>query len=577
MHFASTRILVLLSLLLGLGACADTEEATASDEVNSTGESDGDDELGEPPLRSGAKRDAGISTGKAPSPSTPAPILGGELGDVGEPPLPNGSTTVPNVVTPPPSVPTPRTPAVVSPFIDAQQDPFSTFGADVDTASYDYLRQSLQTYSRLPSPEYVRVEDYVNFFKYDYPTPAGDAAQPFAISLMAGAHPLGRSTTLLRVGIQAKAAPSEKRQANLVFLVDVSGSMASADKLPLVQKVLNEALSVLAPTDKVSIVSYASDTRVRLTPTPVSERGTISSAISSLVAGGSTNGASGIDLAYEQAVAGFVPGGINHVILCTDGDFNLGITNSDQLVSLIKSKRASGVTLTALGFGHGNLNDAMMERVSNAGNGSYSIVFSEDQAVAYANQRLLSTIVNVAKDMKLQVEFNPTLVRAYRLVGYEDRAIADNDFRNDTVDGGEVGAEHRVTALYELVMADQPVPSGVGIPALSVGETSDVLREIPADEVVRVKVRYKAVNATDADPASEVAQALKPTDLAQPVSADFTWAAAVAAFAEILRVSPYVGVGEISKVEQLIAQDPQTNDTDRQEFKTLVQKAKPLL
>jgi Ca-activated chloride channel family protein len=573
MHLASTRTLVLLSLSLGLAACGDTTAVDSNDPSASEDNSASDgDESGEPALGTG-KRDAGSVAAKAPS--TPAPVLAGEA-DVAEPPLPTGTT--PTVVAPPTTVPNQRTPAVVSPFVDAQQDPFSTFGADVDTASYDYLRQSLQTYARLPSPEYVRVEDYVNFFKYGYPTPAGDAPQPFAISLMAGAHPLGRSTTLLRVGIQAKSAPAtEKKQANLVFLVDVSGSMASPDKLPLVQKVLQEALNVLAPTDKVSIVGYASDTRVRLAPTPVSERGAIRAAIDSLVAGGSTNGASGIDLAYQQAAAGFLQGGVNHVILCTDGDFNLGITSNEALVSLIQSKRAGGVTLTALGFGHGNLNDAMMEKVSNAGNGSYSIVYSEDQAIAYANQRLLATIVHVAKDMKLQVEFNPTLVRAYRLVGYEDRAIADVDFRNDTVDGGEVGAEHRVTALYELVLANQPVPSGTGIPALSVGEVSDVLREIASDELVRVKVRYKAVGATDADPASEVAQALKPAELSLPLSADFSWAAAVASFAEILRVSPYVVPGEISKIEQLIAQDPQTNDTDRQEFKALVQQAKLLL
>jgi Ca-activated chloride channel homolog len=565
-----------LTLLLGLTACAEPEsdefsasnQSEESDDGDSSG-SDGTTLTGENAAT--GKFDAGKASG---SQSVPSPNAAAD--DNAEPPLGGLSHGDAGSSIPPPDVDE-RRPALVNPFVDATKDPFSTFGADVDTASYDYLRQSLQTYSRLPDPEYVRVEDYVNFFKYTYPTPANDATEPFAISLMAGAHPLGRNTTLLRVGIQAKSAPSEKKAANIVFLVDVSGSMASADKLPLVQKVLTEALSTLAPTDKVSIVSYASDTRVRLTPTLVSDRATITSAISGLVAGGSTNGASGIELAYQQAAAGLIPGGINHVILCTDGDVNLGVTSNEALVELIKSKRATGVTLTALGFGHGNLNDAMMEKVSNAGNGSYSIVFSEDQAIAYANQRLLATIVHVAKDVKLQVEFNPALVAAYRLVGYEDRSIADVDFRNDTIDGGEVGAEHRVTALYELVLAGQPVPSGTSIPALSSGEPSDVLREATADELVRVKVRYKAVTATDADPASEVARSLKPAELGQPLSTDFTWAAAVASFAEILRLSPYVGADELTKVEQLITAQGPTTDPDREEFKTLLQQAKSLL
>jgi Ca-activated chloride channel homolog len=564
----------LLVWLVGVCACGNAKDLSGSSDIASE-ESHSDpatSTAGEAPLDpnrsypSTASKDAGA---KAPSGSLEA--------DEAEPPIVSGAPTPASVVSPTrPSGA--RVPALVNPFVDTSKDAFSTFGADVDTASYDYLRQSIQVYRQLPQPEYVRVEDYVNYFKYAYPTPAGDAATPFSIALAAGAHPTGRNTTLLRVGIQAKAAPvSDKKPVNLIFLVDVSGSMASPDKLPLVQRVLTEALSVLAPTDKVSIVSYASDTRVRLAPTPVSSRDVITTEINALVAGGSTNGASGIELAYQQAAAGFIPNGINHVILCTDGDFNLGVTSDEALVELIKSKRATGVTLTALGFGHGNLNDAMMERVSNAGNGSYSIVFDEDQAVAYANQRLFSTIAHVAKDMKLQVEFNPALVLAYRLVGYEDRAIADNDFRNDTVDGGEVGAEHRVTALYELLLAGQSLPLGPNVPPLSAGEVSDVPHEVAAGELVRVKVRYKAVNATDADPASEVVQALTPAELNTPATPDFNWAAAVASFAELLRLSPYVGANELEQVERLIALDGQASDPDRLEFKTLVASAKALL
>lgn len=535
---------------------ATAEERSAA---NSADEGDDSSDESEPPLDPSlaypsAKKDAGAAraafdaatapTGESASASTPLP------------PRPE------------------REP--VSPFVDTSKDPFSTFGADVDTASYDYLRQSLLAHT-LPAPSYVRVEDYINYFDYDYPVPAADAAQPFAIALAAGPHPAGRSTTLLRVGIQAKAAPAvTARAANLVFLVDVSGSMASSDKLPLVKRVLTEALDVLALTDKVSIVSYAADTRVRLAPTPVSSRAELEQAIAGLEAGGGTNGASGIELAYQQASAGFIAGGINHVVLCTDGDFNLGITSDEALVQLIRQKRDSGVTLTALGFGRGNLNDAMMEKVSNAGNGSYSIVYSEDQAVEYANERLLSTIVHVAKDMKLQVEFNPTHVKAYRLLGYEDRAVADNDFRNDRVDGGEVGAEHRVTALYELVLANGALPVVANAPPLSMGEVSELVREVDPSELVRVKVRSKPVTATDADPASEVSVALKPAEIAATADADLVWAASVATVAEVLRKSPYAAASELATIAPLV-EAQRARDADRGEFATLLTQIRALL
>jgi len=463
-------------------------------------------------------------------------------------------------------------PVVISPFVDARKDPFSTFAADVDTASYDYLRQGLQTSGTLPAPQYVRVEDYVNYFHYDYPTPAADAAQPFAIALAASAHPLGRPTTLLRVGIQAKKAPPQPaKDANLVFLVDTSGSMASPDKLPLVQRVIEASLDVLAPSTKLSIVSYAGDTTVRLKPTLVSSRDAIVQAVRGLSAGGGTNGASGIELAYEQAQAGLVPNGINHVILCTDGDFNLGITSNDALVKLIRTKRDSGITLTALGFGRDNLNDAMMERVSNAGNGMYSLVYSADQAVEYANERLLSTVVHVAKDMKIQVEFNPAHVLAYRLLGYEDRAVADDDFRDDAVDGGEVGAEHRVTALYELVLAGGALPEVPGAPALSAGEAGEGAPEIAAAELVAVKVRSKPVTARDSDPASETRAALTPSDVQASADQDSAWAAAVAGLAELLRQSPYVAPGELDAIRRILTAQA-SRDSDRAELVSLLGK-----
>lgn len=465
-----------------------------------------------------------------------------------------------------------------NPFVAVDYDPFSTFAADVDTASYDLLRRNLMSNS-LPAPASVRLEEYVNYFEYDYPAPAQDAQEPFSISLAAAPHVLDQGTTLLRVGIQGKEPPpTEKKPANLVFLVDVSGSMASSNKLPLVKELLRETLNVLDDTDTVSIVTYASGTQVELPPTPVSESASIRSVIDSLTAGGSTNGAGGIQLAYQQANDAFLEDGLNHVLLCTDGDFNVGTTSTSQLVELIEKERKSGVTLTSLGFGSGNLNDAMMERVSNAGNGIYAIITNRDHAIRYANDQMLRTLVHIAKDMKIQVELNSEHVEAYRLLGYENRAIADEDFRDDTVDAGEVGAGHRVTALYELVMKGDEVPQPEGALELQVGERVPGETEIAAEDMVLVKVRYKQPNASEEDPASEVSATLQPSDVLAEVGADadLQWAAAVAAFAEILKDSPYADPGHLPAIEEIV-QSQASRDGDRNEFAGLLQQAEPLL
>lgn len=264
-----------------------------------------------------------------------------------------------------------------NPFVIAEHDPLSTFAADVDTASYDIFTSSVSSGS-LPPSATVRLEEFVNYFRYGYEPPAADAAAPFSISLAAAPAP-DPSTVLLRVGIQGRLPATKKRPANLVFLVDTSGSMSDPNKLPLVQYTLTEALTVLDRSDTISIVSYAGSTEVRLEPTPVSDATTIEAAIAGLVSSGGTNGSSGIRLAYEQAESAFIADGINHVILCTDGDFNLGITSNDALVDLITEKRKTGITLTSLGYGS-NPNDAMMERVSDAGNGTYSVIYSRGQA-----------------------------------------------------------------------------------------------------------------------------------------------------------------------------------------------------
>lgn len=464
-----------------------------------------------------------------------------------------------------------------NPFTRADHDPFSTFAADVDTASYDIFVRDVED-GLLPDPASVRLEEYVNFFDYAYPEPERTAEVPFLIDLDASAHPLGRELSLVRVGIQAQA-PDEfaKLPTNLVYLVDTSGSMSAEDKLPLVQEVMRASLDVLEPSDTVSIVGYASGTRVRLTPTAVRDRGAIEREIDALSAAGSTSGASGIQLAYEQAEAGFLEGGFNHVIMATDGDFNVGISDRDQLVELIAEKRRSGVTLTALGFGRGNLNDDMMEAVSNAGNGFYTVVTSEAHAVRYAHEELLRSVTLVAQDMKIQVEFNPDFVVGYRLLGYENRAIADTDFRVDSVDAGEVGAGHRVTALYEVVLTGGELPQVDGAPETVIGEPVEGVREVDATELMRVKVRWKTLGATELDPAAETVASLMPEDIAaETVDLDVLWASAIAAFAEILKESPYADIAELDRIGEIV--DAQASrDDDRGRFAPLFHAAVEML
>jgi Ca-activated chloride channel family protein len=462
------------------------------------------------------------------------------------------------------------------PFVFTQHDPLSTFAADVDTASYDIFRRDAEG-GRLPDPASVRLEEYVNSFDYAYPAPSADAEEPFAIHLAAAPTLSDTGTLLLRVGIQGKVA--EPTAANIVFLVDTSGSMASPEKLPLVQVTLDQALNVLQPTDVVSIVTYSTTANVALPPTPVSDAAAIRAVIGRLSAEGSTAGAPGIDLAYAQATAGFIEGGINHVVLCTDGDFNVGPYTNEELVQLIEEKRATGVTLTALGFGYGNLNDSMMEAVTNAGNGIYSVISSEDQAIRYANRDLLSTMIHIAKDMKVQVEFNPQQVLAYRLLGYENRALADEEFRDDVIDAGDVGAGHRVTALYEMVPIDGTVPEPEGAAAALDGAAYDGPVEVGAAAFALVKVRYKQPGATETDAALEVNASLSASDLATShaaLDADFRWAFALASFAEILKGSPYVDDGAIESIAAIVEADPALSG-DRVEFRALFEQARASL
>jgi Ca-activated chloride channel family protein len=588
---SQTWIAVVLALA-GAVACSNTSSKDGSAPAGESHEESASGPSLDAASRSDGERAASRPTttpGATPTPSTPtnAGSAGAPSGaSAASPPAapaatPPGSPGSGQAFPPmrPPS-PDDRFQSVgTNPFVLAAHDPFSTFAADVDTASYDIFRQQIEL-NALPVPAAIRVEDFVNYFAYAYPAPAADAEHPFSISLAAAPNAFGRETTLLRVGIQAENPPPlEKKPTNLVFLVDTSGSMMSPEKLPLVQSVIKHGLDVLAAEDKVSIVTYSAEALVQLPPTAAAEKAEITAVVDGLYAAGSTNGAGGIQLAYEQAQGAFLEGGINHVILCTDGDFNVGISDTNELVEFIEEKRETGITLTALGFGSGNLNDVMMEKVSNAGNGIYSVISTEAQATRYAEDRMLRTLMHVAKDLKIQLEFNPEQVEAYRLIGYENRAIADDDFRDDRVDAGEVGAGHRVTALYELVRKGDDVPQSEDTPYPVGGDPVTGAREVTADDLVLVKVRYKAPGAAESDAAKEVVNRLAPSAIGalfDQADEDLRWAAGIAAFAEILKKSPYATPTQLSALREVFAALAE-RDSERMEFLMLFDKASTLL
>ena len=345
-----------------------------------------------------------------------------------------------------------------NPWRSVKTSPFSTFAADVDTASYANLRRMLLRGQTVPA-DAVRIEEMINYFTYDYPEPEGKA--PFSITTELAPCPWNKDTELLLVGLQAKKLDSrELPPSNLVFLVDVSGSMDEPDKLPLVQRAFLQLTETLSDEDCISLVTYASSDTVVLEGVPGSQRAKIAAAVEDLMAGGGTNGGDGILTAYELAAKHYIPGGNNRVILATDGDLNIGITDEGSLTRLIKKEAESGVFLSVLGFGTGNLSDARMEALADNGNGNYSYIDSISEARKVLTEERGGTLFTVAKDVKLQVEFNPEMVKGYRLIGYENRVMAAEEFADDKKDGGELGAGHRVTALYELV----PVDSAMELP-----------------------------------------------------------------------------------------------------------------
>ena len=419
----------------------------------------------------------------------------------------------------------------VSPVKLASAEPVSTFSVDVDTGAYANVRRFLKN-GEMPWADAVRTEELINYFRYDYPAPQ-NRSTPFTVTTDMAITPWNTDTRLLRIGLRGYDLPREDRPpANLVFLLDVSGSMDSPDKLPLVKAAMQQLAGNLRRQDKVSIVVYAGAAGVVLEPTNDTRR--IRAALQSLNAGGSTAGGDGIRLAYSMARQGFIRGGVNRVILATDGDFNVGVSDRDQLVDMIERQRDSGITLTTLGFGTGNYNEAMMEQIADHGNGNYAYIDSAMEARKVLDQELQSTLFTIAKDVKIQVEFNPGVVGQYRLIGYENRALREEDFDNDAVDAGDIGAGHQVTALYEIVPAGQKgwiSPRRYQTPAT---------RPSGGNEAAYVKLRYKL---PDGDTSRLIQRAVPASILrqARPARGDMAFVAAVAAYGQLLRKDSLLG------------------------------------
>lgn len=426
------------------------------------------------------------------------------------------------------------------------EDPVSTFSIDVDTGSYANVRRMLNQ-GVLPPKDAVRAEELINYFDYDFVAP-NDLSKPFNVSWEIAPTPWNKHTHLLQIGVKAyEADKNQLPNANLVFLVDVSGSMNSENKLGLLKKSLNLLTHQLGKDDRIALVVYAGASGVVLQPTSGDQKALISNAINQLSAGGSTNGASGIRLAYDMAQQGFIKDGINRVLLATDGDFNVGTVNHEQLMDLIEEKRKTGIALSTLGFGTGNYNDHLMEQLADQGNGNYSYIDTLNEARKVLVDERHSTLLTVANDVKLQIEFNPEQIAEYRLIGYENRHLDREDFNNDKVDAGDIGAGHSVTALYEITLADSNFRR---IDDLRY-QTETKTKKSKSSELAFLKMRYKS----DANAKSELLEwAIEQSDIQQNIqksSENLRFAAAVAAFAQQLRGGEYLDQFDYEDIRKL--------------------------
>jgi Ca-activated chloride channel homolog len=468
---------------------------------------------------------AGVAVDMATTPSPPAPYEASPLPYVVEPPMPAPVTGE-------------RYAGVIEQaFQQVAAAPVSTFGVDVDTGSYTNVRRFLND-GQLPPVEAIRVEEMLNYFHYDYAAPK-TADTPFTVISDVARTPWNPNSYLLRVALKGYEVPVDKRPpANLVFLLDVSGSMMDSDKLPLLKNALQKLTKTLRADDRVSIVTYAGWTGVALKSTLMDARGkeAVETVLDQLSSGGSTAGGDGIRLAYAQARKGFVQGAINRVILATDGDFNVGVSDTDALKRIIEAEREDGIALSTLGFGKGNYREDIMEMLADSGNGHYAYIDSAAEARKVLVREAGASLLTIAKDVKMQVEFNPKVVRAYRLIGYENRALAREDFDNDHKDAGDIGAGHTVTALYEVILVGAPQAT------LQKARYSDNERAAPAmnEELAYLRLRYKKPDARQ----SQLIETPLPAALltvAQAPRGSFAFASAVAAFGQRLRQSENIG------------------------------------
>ena len=423
------------------------------------------------------------------------------------------------------------------------QDPVSTFSIDVDTGSYTNIRRMINQ-GMLPPSDAIRIEEFINYFDYDYPQQSENGSgtdAPFSINTAIATSPWAEQRHIMRIALKGFTPDvSQITGRNLVFLLDVSGSMNQPNKLPLLTRSLELLTGQLSEQDSVSIVVYAGASGVVLEPTQGNNKARIKQALSSLSAGGSTNGQAGIELAYSMAEQAFIKGGVNRVILATDGDFNVGVINHQRLIELIEHKRQKGIALTTLGFGQGNYNDHLMEQLADAGNGNYAYIDNIHEARKVLVDEMNATLLTIAKDVKIQVEFNLDLVAEYRLLGYENRALKREDFNNDKVDAGEIGAGHTVTALYELILktSNNTYLDPLRYQQAQIKNDPNLQINQFSDELALVKLRYKPVNSEKSQLITQAVMANQITEFKQQ-SDDFRFATSVVGFAHLLKQSHF--------------------------------------
>ena len=461
-----------------------------------------------------------------------------------------------------------------NPFISVKTDPRSTFSIDVDTASYSLVRRFLTQNGRLPPKGAVRIEEMINYFSYQYPQP--NDGKPFSVTTEVNQAPWAKDHRLVRIGIKAKEVTAATRPpVNLVFLLDVSGSMNAANKLPLLKRAFRMLVEQLDHRDRVSIVVYAGASGLVLPPTAGDQQGEILAALDRLEAGGSTNAGDGIELAYAMAEKNFEKGGVNRVLLATDGDFNVGVTNQSDLVDLVQNKAKSGVFLSVLGFGMGNYKDSTLEKLADKGNGNYAYVDSASEARKVLGEQAAGTLITVAKDVKIQVEMNPAVVQSFRLIGYENRVLAHQDFNDDTKDAGDIGAGHTVTALYEIVPVGAKPPQG-GVDDLKYQAPGQPSAAAASGELLTLKLRYKQPDGNTSQllefPVRDGGQ--EPSR----ASTDFRFASAVAGFGMLLRDSPHKGTASYQSVLSLAREGVGSgrDQSARRELVGLIEKAQEL-